>query len=191
MLEAITRKWWVLLVRGCFGVLIGILAFARPGLTVLSIVLAWAVFAEADGIAALVLALTGHHPPRSRWALMIAGIVGIVAGLITLMSPAIGVIVLLSIVAAWAIGRGAFQIIAALELRRFVEGEWLMIASGMLSVIFGVVVIAEPIFGVRALAYLVGLYASAVGLLEIALSFRVRRLGLALERQVTPRPSAV
>jgi len=46
-----TRKWWVLLVRGVFGVLIGILAFARPGLTVLSIVLAWAVFAEADGIA--------------------------------------------------------------------------------------------------------------------------------------------
>jgi uncharacterized membrane protein HdeD (DUF308 family) len=61
MLEAMTRKWWVLLVRGLIGMLIGMLAFARPGLTVLAIVLAWAVFAEADGIAALVLAMTGRH----------------------------------------------------------------------------------------------------------------------------------
>ena len=191
MFEAMTRKWWVLLVRGVFGVLIGVLAFARPGLTVLSIVLSWAVFAEADGIAALVLALTGHHPPRSRWALMIAGVVGIAAGLITLASPGIGVVVLLWVVAAWAIGRGAFQVVAALELRRIIEGEWLMIVSGILSVMFGVVVLAEPIYGVRTLAYLIGLYASAVGLLEIALAFRVRQLGLAFERHVSSRPSAV
>jgi len=174
-----TRKWWVLLVRGVFGVLIGILAFARPGLTVLSIVLAWAVFAEADGIAALVLALTGHHPARSRWALMIAGFVGIAAGLVTIASPGIGVVVLLWVVAAWAIGRGIFQIIAALELRRLIDGEWLMIVSGALSVVFGITMIVEPIFGLRTLAYLIGLYASAVGLLEIALAFRVRRFGMA------------
>jgi uncharacterized membrane protein HdeD (DUF308 family) len=191
VLEAMTRKWWVLLIRGLFGILIGMLAFARPGLTALSIVLAWAVFAEADGIAALVLAMIGHDPPRSRWALTISGIVGIVAGLVTLAFPASGVIVLLWMVAAWAIGRGAFQVVAALELRRFVDGEWLTIAGGILSVLFGVVVIAQPIFGERTLAYLVGVYASAVGLLEVALSFRVRRFGLALERHVLPRPSAV
>jgi uncharacterized membrane protein HdeD (DUF308 family) len=189
--EAMTRKWWVLLVRGVFGVLIGILALTRPGLTVLSIVLAWAVFAEADGIAALVLALTGHHPPRSRWALTIAGLVGIAAGLIALASPGFGVVVLLWIVAAWAIGRGMFQIIAALELRRIIEGEWLMIVSGLLSIVFGCVMIVQPIFGVRTLASLIGLYASAVGLLEIALSFRVRRFGLAFEQQLSTRTSAV
>jgi uncharacterized membrane protein HdeD (DUF308 family) len=191
MFEAMTRKWWVLLVRGVFGVLIGILAFSRPGLTVLSIVLAWAVFAEADGIAALVLALTGYHPPRSRWALTIAGLVGIAAGLITLASPGIGVVVLLWIVAAWAIGRGVFQIIAALELRRIIEGEWLMIVSGLLSIVFGCVMIAQPIFGIHTLASLVGLYASAVGVLELALSFRVRRLGIVFARHLSPRPSAV
>src|SRR5262245_7251926 len=190
MFEAMTRKWWVLLVRGACGVAIGALAFARPGLTVLSIVLAWAVFAEADGIAALVLGLTGHHPPRSRWALTIAGLVGIAAGLITLASPGIAVAVLLWIVAAWAIGRGVFQIIAALELRRIIEGEWLMIISGLLSIVFGCVMIAQPIFGVRTLASLIGLYASAVGLLELALSFRVRRLGIVFARHLSA-PSAV
>jgi len=96
-----------------------------------------------------------------------------------------GPIVLASAVFAEADG------VAALELRRFVDGEWLVIASGMRSAIVGVVVIAEPIVGVRTLAYLVGLYASAVGLLEIALFFRVRKLGLALERHVSPWPSAV
>src|SRR5262249_5831512 len=186
-----TRKWWVLVVRGLFGILVGILAFARPGLTVLSIVLAWAVFAEADGIAALVLALTGYHPPRSRWALTIAGVMGIVAGLITLVSPGIGVVVLLWIVAAWAVGRGVFQIIAALELRRIIEGEWLMILSGVLSVIFGITLLARPIFGIHTLAYLIGLYASAVGLLEIALAFRVRRFGTTFERHVAARRSVV
>src|SRR5262245_37781752 len=127
VLEAMTRKWWLLLARGVFGVTIGILAFARPGLTVLSIVLAWAVFAGADGIAALVLGLGGHRPPRSRRALTIAGLVAITAGLIRLASPGIGVLLILWALAAWAIGRGVFQIVAALELRRVVDGEWLMI----------------------------------------------------------------
>jgi uncharacterized membrane protein HdeD (DUF308 family) len=176
--EAITRKWWVLLVRGLFGVLIGLFALARPGLTMLSIVLAWAVFAEADGIAALVLALTGRRPARSRRALAIAGSIGIATGLITLASPAIVVVLFLWAVAAWAIGRGVFQIIAALELRRIIEGEWLMVVSGVLSIVFGGVMIAHPVFGVATLAALIGVYASAVGLLEIVLSFRVRRIGL-------------
>jgi len=189
--EAMTRKWWVLLARGVFGVLIGVLAFARPGLTVLSSVVAWSVFAEADGMAALVLALTGRRPPRSRWALTIAGMVAIAAGLIRLAAPGIGVVLLLWILAAWAIARGVFQIVAALELRRIVDGDWLMIVSGLMSLMFGGVLIAQPIFGVQTLALLIGLYASAVGLFEITLSFRVRRLGVDFAQHLRPRPSAV
>src|SRR5262245_10808884 len=169
-----TRKWWVLLARGVFGVLIGVLAFARPGLTVLSSVLAWSVFAEADGMSALVLGLTGHRPPRSRRALTIAGLVAIATGLIRLASPGIGVVLLLWILAGWAIACGVFQIVAALELRRIIDGEWLIIASGLMSLVFGGVMIVQPIFGVQTLATLIGLYASAVGLFEITLSFRVR-----------------
>ena len=108
----------------------------------------------------------------------IAGSIGVAAGLVTLVSPAIVVVLFLWAVAAWAIGRGVFQIIAALELRRIIEGEWLMVVSGVLSIVFGGVMIAHPVFGVATLAALIGVYASAVGLLEIALSFRVRRIGL-------------
>lgn len=186
MLEAMTRQWRVLLVRGVIGVLIGVVAFARPGLTALSVVLAWAVYAETDGIASLGLALTGHPPPRSRRALTIAGLVGIAAGLITLVSPAIVVVLLLWGIATWSIGRGVFQIIAALELRRIVDGEWLMVVSGVLSIGFGGLMIVHPIFSIATLAALIGLYASAAGLLQIALSFRVRRLGLTFAHHVTP-----
>lgn len=184
-----TRKWWVLLVRGVIGVLIGILAFARPGLAVLSIVLSWTVFAEANGIAALVLALTGYHPSHSRWPLTIAAIVGVVAGLVTFAAPGLGV-ALLMVVAVWTIGRGLFQIVTALELRGIIERGWLTIAGGTVSVIFGVMILAHPIFGVGTLAYLIGCYASAAGLLEIALSFRARRLGMTFEQRLTARHSA-
>jgi len=188
VLDAMTRKWWVLLVRGVFGVLIGVLAFAGPGLSVLSIVLSWAVFTEADGIAALVLALTGYRSHRSRWPLTIA--VAIVAGLLTLASPGLG-LTLLMVVAVWTIGRGLFQIVAALELRGIIEREWLMILGGALSVVFGLTILAHPIFGVGTLAYLIGFYASAAGVLEIALSFGARRSSIEFEQRVSPRPSAV
>src|SRR3954469_13046464 len=164
-----TRTWWVLMVRGVFGVLIGILACTRAGLTMLSLALSWAVFAETDGLAALVLALTGYHPPHPRWPLTIAAVVGSVAGLLTLASPGAG-IALLMVIAVWTIARGMFQIVTAIELGRIVEREWLMIVSGTLSVIFGLMILAHPIFGAGTLAYLIGLYLSAAGLLEVALS---------------------
>jgi uncharacterized membrane protein HdeD (DUF308 family) len=176
MLDALTRKWWVLVVRGLCGVLVGALAFTMPGLAILSAVLAWGLFAEVDGITALIVALSGRHqvdPPRSP--LFVVGVLGILAGLITWIWPALSVRLLLWIVAGWAIGRGLFQILAGLELRKVVEGEWFMILSGALSVVFGVAVLYRPLAGVVTLAYLIGLYACAVGILEIGLGLRVRQ----------------
>jgi uncharacterized membrane protein HdeD (DUF308 family) len=176
MIGALVDKWWVLVVRGVFGVLAGIIAFAMPGAAILSIVLVWGVFAEIDGIGALMLALSGRHAAgRARVPLLVAGIAGVLAGLVTWLWPALSATVLIWIVAAWAIGRGIFQVIAAIELRREIEGEWLMVVSGVLSVIFGLVILYQPVVGLLTVAYLVGLYACSVGLLEIGLGLRARQ----------------
>lgn len=185
MVGALVDKWWVLVVRGVFGVLAGILAFAMPGAAILSIVLVWGIFAEIDGIGALILGLSGRQSAgRSRVPLVVAGIVGIVAGLVTWLWPALTAAVLIWIVAAWAIARGIFQVFAAIELRREIEGEWLMVVSGVLSIIFGLVILYQPIVGLLTVAYLVGLFACSVGLLEIGLGLRARQY-----RTNTPQPA--
>src|SRR5689334_19374190 len=139
MIAALVDRWWILVVRGLFAVLAGILALAMPGAAVLTIVLVWGLFAEIDGIGALILAVSGSHTgPRSRTPLLVAGLVGILAGLVPWLWPTLSATSLLWIVAAWAIARGLFQVIAALELRREIEGAGLMIVSGALSIVFGV-----------------------------------------------------
>ena len=176
MIQALTDKWWVLLLRGLFGLFIGLIAFATPGLALLSIVMVWGLLAEADGIGAILVAFSSRHEPRSHAPLFLVGTLGIVAGLIAWGWPAVGLTVLVWILAAWAIGRGVFQLLVAFQIRRVVDGEWLMILSGALSLVFGLSVLYQPLVGLLTLAYLFGVYACSVGILEVALAFRVRQL---------------
>ena len=177
MIENLTRKWWVLLLRGVLGVFVGVIAFAMPGLAMLTMVLVWAVFAEVDGIAAIVMAIAGRSQGRSFWALTVAGIVGIAAGIVTWLWPGATILALLWVIALWAIARGVFQIIAAFELRKVIDREWLMLVSGLLSIAFGFMVIFRPVTGMLTVAFIIGVYACGVGLLEIALAFKVRQVG--------------
>ncbi|WP_237057391.1 HdeD family acid-resistance protein [Microbulbifer sediminum] len=177
ILRVLTENWWVLLLRGLCAVLFGLLAFIWPGLSLLTLVILFGAFVLADGFLALVAAVLGRHKSTPLWWLIIAGLVSIAAGIITFIYPQVTGLVLMIFIGSWALVRGVFQVIGAIGLRREIQHEWLLIASGLLSVVFGIAVLVNPGAGALALLWVVAAYAIAFGLLEIWLAFRFRKYG--------------
>lgn len=180
MIREITQNWWAIALRGLVAVLFGIGAFAWPGITLVALVLLFGAYAFVDGVFTLVYALTGHSGVRGLLAL--EGVVGIGAGIATLVWPGITALVLLYLIAAWAIVTGVLEVVAAIDFRKVIENEWLMILGGIASVAFGVILVVAPGAGALAMIWLIGAYAIVGGILLIALGFRLRGLGQDLEK---------
>jgi len=178
MLNALCRCWWLLLLRGIAAVAFGVLTFVWPGVTLLTLVFLYGAFALVDGVFALVAAIMGGRP-APRWWLAIVGLLGVAVGILTFAWPGITALVLLLFIAGWAIATGIMQIVGAVRLRKEIEGEWLLIASGVLSLLFGLVLIVQPGTGALALLFVIGVYAILYGLIEVWLSLKLRGLSRA------------
>ncbi len=174
LLHALARNWWLLLLRGICGVIFGLLAFVWPGVTLITLVLLYGAYALADGVLALIAALTGGTP-APRWWLAVVGLLGIVAGLVTLMMPGITTLVLLYFIAWWAIAIGVMQIVGAIRLRKEIDNEWILIASGIVSVLFGLILILQPGAGALSLILVIGAFAIVHGIILISFALRLRR----------------
>jgi uncharacterized membrane protein HdeD (DUF308 family) len=177
MLSSLTSNWWMLAARGTLAVIFGVIAFAWPSLTFEALVLLFGAYALVDGITVLAFGLMAAGDGERWWPLVLSGIVGIAAGVFTFARPGAVGLALVYVVGAWAIVTGILQIVAAIRLRDVVSGEWLMGLSGALSIIFGVLVLAEPSDGALALVYLFGIYAILFGISQIVLGFRIRGIG--------------
>jgi uncharacterized membrane protein HdeD (DUF308 family) len=173
--EVLARNWWLLLLRGVAAVGFGVLAFVWPGLTLLALVFLYGAYALLDGILAIAAAIKGRGTSAPTGWLIFIGLLGIGAGLATFFWPAITALALLVLIAVWSILQGVFTIAGAIRLRREIEGEWLLIVSGLLSVVFGLLVMAHPGAGALALVWIIGAYAVAFGALLIVLSLRLHR----------------
>jgi len=169
MIRTLAQHWWVLLLRGLVAIAFGLLAFARPGITIAALVLLWGAYALVDGIFELVAGIRAKYG-----SLILLGILGIAAGIVTFTWPAITAITLLYIIAFWAIVAGVMQIMAAIRLRKEIEGEFLWILSGLCTVILGVLLIASPGAGALAVITLIAGFAIAWGLLLVILAFRLK-----------------
>lgn len=177
MTAELARNWWLLLVRGVLAIIFGVLAFAWPGLTLAVLVLLFGAYALVDGIFALVTGLVRIGRQERWWLMVLEGIAGIVAGLITFFYPGMTAVLLLYFIAAWALVTGVLEIVAAIRLRREIENEWWLGLAGVASVIFGILLFLQPAAGALAVVWLIGGYAILFGVLLIFLAFRVRGLG--------------
>jgi uncharacterized membrane protein HdeD (DUF308 family) len=184
MVTLLVRNWWAVALRGLAGVLFGLTCFLWPGLTLTVLVLLFGAYALVDGLLAVVAAVyaaTQHE----RWgAILVEGIAGIAAGLVTFFRPGITALVLLYLIAAWAIVTGVFEIVAAVRLRKEIEGEWMLALSGVASVVLGALLIFHPGAGALGILWLIGSYAIVFGILLIALGFRLRGLAQRFQTQV-------
>jgi uncharacterized membrane protein HdeD (DUF308 family) len=175
LLHSLTDHWWLFLIRGIAAIIFGILAFAWPGVTLVVLVLFFGAFALVDGIASLIAAITGRGATAPRWWLAIIGLVGIAAGLLTFFWPAVTAVLLLYFIAGWAIAMGVFQIIGAIQLRKEIDNEWLLVLSGVVSVLFGILLLAVPGTGLLALIWLIAIDAIIFGVLVIGFGLRLRK----------------
>jgi len=177
MLTVLARNWWVLALRGLAAVLFGLMAFLWPGITLTALVLLFGAFALLDGTLAIVSAVTGSEAGARWWALLVEGIVGILAAVATAFWPDITALALVYLIAAWAMITGVMEVVAAIRLRQEIEGEWLLALSGIASVVFGLYAAIFPGAGALALVWVIGAYALVWGVVLIALAFRLRRHG--------------
>jgi uncharacterized membrane protein HdeD (DUF308 family) len=174
MLHALADNWWLLLLRGIASIAFGVLAFIWPGLALVTLVLLYGAFALVDGVLALWAAFRGGPKSVPTWWLVFAGLAGIGAGIVTLVWPGITAILLVLFIGAWAIVHGIFEIIGAIQLRKEIDNEWLLILSGILSVVFGGILLIAPGPGALGLIWGIAAYSIAFGVLMTALSFRLR-----------------
>jgi uncharacterized membrane protein HdeD (DUF308 family) len=171
MLHTLASNWWALALRGLVAVLFGLLTFILPGITVVTLVLLFGAYALADGIFNVI---AFFRVASHQWALLIEGVVGIIAGIVTFALPAITAIVLLYVIAFWAIFTGVFEIIAGIRLRKAITNEWLLLVMGVLSLLFGVLILFAPGAGALAIVLWIGAYAMVFGAFLLALAFRLR-----------------
>ena len=174
--SSLAANWWAIALRGVAGILFGVLTFVVPGLTLAALVLLFGSYAIVDGVLNIVAALRRRRagePPW--WALLLEGVVSVAAGVVTFAWPGLTTVVLLYVIAGWAIITGAFEMAAAVRLRQRVEGEGWLVFSGILSIALGVLLMAAPATGALALVLWIGAYAMVFGALLVVLAFRLRR----------------
>ena len=177
MLDVLTQKWWAVALRGILAIVLGIVALVLPGATLVSLAVVFGAYAFVSGVLTIVSAF-GHRGREVSWY-VVEGAIGIAVGLATFFFPGMAVQALVLLIGLWAILMGIFEVIAAFELP--ISWSWLLALAGVLSIGFGVVVIAYPVSGAVAVAGLIGLYALMFGgsLLAFGIWLRVMRGKLA------------
>jgi uncharacterized membrane protein HdeD (DUF308 family) len=185
MLDTICKRWWVLLLRAIAAIVAGICAMAWPGITLLALVFVFAAFSIIEGIFGVILGIRGEADGTVWWTMVALGVLAIASGVVAFAWPGLTLLVLVTIVAASAFVRGAFEIYAAIRLRHEIDDEWILGLSGLLSIIFGGLIMFRPGAGLVAIALLIGAYMLAVGILGVALSLRLRKMGRSLHAPAT------
>jgi uncharacterized membrane protein HdeD (DUF308 family) len=173
VIELLTRNWWLVALRGALAVVFGVLTLVWPDVTLLALILLWGVYALVDGVSSIVL---GAAVPGHRWANVLIGVVGVLAGLVAILLPGETAVVLLVIIAVWAVVAGVIQVAAALALRRQLKHAWFLVVTGALTLVLGVVLLLNPGAGALALVTTIAVFALIWGISLILLALRLRGL---------------
>ena len=170
----------LLIVRGIVGVVIGIVAFVFPGVTIAALVVIFGIYAVIDGVTNLMIGVTRRAGDGAPWLHALQGVVGIGAGVLTFIWPGITALVLILFIGSWAIVTGVLEVAAAVKLRKEIHGEWLLALNGILSIVFGLLVLVFPFAGAVGISWVLGSYAMVGGILLIALGVRLRSVLVAV-----------
>ncbi len=176
MLTQLFRNWWLYAVRGVLAIVFGVMALIWPDQVKVALVLLFGAYALVDGIFTVIAGIASQPHFERWWAVLLEGVAGIGIGLLTFFWPNITGQVLIYFIAAWAIVTGIFEIVAAIELRQVITGEWALVLSGLLSILLGVLMFAFPGAGAVSVVWLIGIYAIFFGIALLIFAFRLRSL---------------
>jgi uncharacterized membrane protein HdeD (DUF308 family) len=169
------RSWWSLMIRGVLAVIFGMLALFAPAKTLDFLIVLFGIFVLVVGLVATLGAIMHRKESENWWLILIPGVAGIVIGIISMAMPAFTQTVIIYLIAIWALVSGIGQLYSAMKLRRDVEGEWMPILIGVISIVLAVLLFARPLDAAATVMWLVGLFVLVIGILWILMGFRVRR----------------
>jgi uncharacterized membrane protein HdeD (DUF308 family) len=166
MLDLLGRNWWVLAIRGVIAIAFGMLAFIQPKSALGVLVTLVALYLIADGVSLVATYVRGDpEARRAGWSVAVMGILGIVIGVAAFAWPN---------ATALSIVMGAVQLVAAIRLRREINGELFLAIGGVLAIAFGVYLVTNPSDGLMSLVWLVGFWAVLFGAVTVVLAYRLR-----------------
>lgn len=168
-------NWAFVLATGIAAVLFGLLAILLPGLILRTVILVFAVYVLLDGALLLTIGFRARRSDRAAMWQRIKGAASVLAGLAALFLPDVTALVLLIVIAVWAIVTGISELVTAIHLRRERAREWVLGLVGILTILVGIVLLMRPTEGAAAIIRIVGVYAVVVGLVRIVLSRRLQR----------------
>ncbi|PZP60605.1 HdeD family acid-resistance protein [Pseudoxanthomonas winnipegensis] len=169
----VSRSWWVFLLFGLVAVLFGVSTLIWPGGTVLALVLVFGAFSLADGLVSLISAFSREHA-LPRWLLALYALISIAFGVLAIAQPAQMAAALLWLLAVWLVIAGVARIVFAVQVRKHIRGEWLLVLSGVLSILLGVLFFVFPAAGLLTMALWFGIGAIVYGVLQLVVAFRLR-----------------
>jgi uncharacterized membrane protein HdeD (DUF308 family) len=172
MLAVLAENWWAFLLRGIFAILFGIGAISFPNLTLLVLIVLFGFYCFVDGFTSLAMAFDAE----SKGWYVIGGLVSLAAGVIAFMRPGATAVALLIVIGIWAVIHGVIEIVTAIQIRKLIEGEWMLALSGIISLLFGLFVIARPGQGALAIIWFIAFFALIMGFLQLGVGFKLRRL---------------
>ncbi|MGH7555031.1 MAG: HdeD family acid-resistance protein [Longimicrobiales bacterium] len=190
-LARMAEGWWTFVLRGALAILFGIAAIAWPRITVVALVWLFGAYVLVDGVIALVNAFSGKSTRKHVWPQVLMGILGICVGILAFAAPAAVGLALLVFIAVWALIMGVLLIAAAISLRKQMQHEWLLAASGALAIVFSFFLLATPAAGVRAVLFWIAAFAILFGIMLIVAGFRLKKIAKRWEESHRTGPTAM
>jgi len=183
MIVYVIGEWRSAAFRGLAALTFGVLTLIWPDLSLRALVWLYGAYVIVDGVSVLINVVSGKAAPWERRAwLILLGVVSILAGLVTFVWPEITALALLGVIAGWALITGCMEIALAVRLRREIPDEWLLAATGVLSVGLAILLLIAPGAGALAITWAIGWFAVLFGVLNLALAWRLHRLQARAER---------
>ncbi|EAW43134.1 hypothetical protein N9414_00080 [Nodularia spumigena CCY9414] len=173
----LARNWWTVALRGAIAIIFGLAALFWPDITLTALIFIFAAFVLVSGVLLAIAAFRDGLTHTHGWLMLLEGAIGIAVGIMAFIWPGITALVLLYLIAAWAIVTGVLEIIAAIQVRKEIQNEWLLAIAGIASVLFGVLLLVWPLAGALAILWIIGAYAIIFGILLLILAFRLRSWG--------------
>lgn len=174
MLERIQSKWWLLLLRGLLAIIFGLIAIFSPGIVLVTLIYYFGFLALFSGLFLIIEGIVIKGDDRGMRIL--EGVLSLIFGLLFILQPAFVFSFIMYFIAFWAIIAGIMQIIYAVKLRKEISNEWLAILNGLITLIFGILVLTNILAGAQALVMVFGIYAIISGILLLGLSFKVKSI---------------
>jgi len=174
--KKLAKHWWAILIRGIVAVLFAFLAFLATGFTLKLLIIFLGIYLILDGFFAIIASFMTAKNHRNWWLLLLEGIISALAGIFILALPGITLLILVYLVAIWAVITGIFEFLAGIMATWAAPGKIFIGIAGVISVILGIVIFIYPVFSLVAMTWLLGIYALMIGLSLIFMGIRLKSL---------------